>query len=309
MGAHCNPRRAARAGPRQSSRWLTAARWLFPALREQTRPTLSDHEARRQGSFALGCDVPLGRRCLRRQEDRRDGAVRDGSGRSVPPPAPTKEVEPVENDEAPTKKEPKVCKPGTVVDFAGDAALEAQVRLKTAKPTGDVSVADLGKVKSLNLSQTKVNELDPCIFPHFTNLKELFLGAGKLDDLSPIAGLKNIESLRASLNRVVDLSPLAKLMKMDRLDLGHTMATDLTPLGNLVAMTELELDDSPVVDLKPLANCTKLERLSIQRTNVKDLSPLKPLTSLKFLYTSGAPIDDASVLSPLTSRGLKIVDQ
>lgn len=225
-----------------------------------------------------------------------------------PPPAATKEVAPVEPEEE-KKKEPKVCKPGTVVDFAGDAALEAQVRLKLTKAKGDVSVADLAKVRSLNLSQQKVNELDPCIFPHFTNLKDLFLGQGKLDDLGPIAGLKNIESLRASLNRVTDLKPLEKLVKMDRLDLGHTRVADVTPLASLVNLTDLQLDDTQVADLKPLAACVKLERLSIQRTNVKDVSPLKALDHLKFLYTTGAPIDDKSVLGSLTARGLKIVDQ
>jgi internalin A len=265
------------------------------------------HDSGRLAALLLGACFALG--C---EDKKAADAAPPAAPSAVAAPAPSvpapKEVEPVE-PEPEKKKEPKVCKPGPVVDFGGDAALEAQVRLKAAKPKGDVSVADLGKVRSLNLSQSKVDELDPCIFPHFTNLKELFLGAGKLDDLGPIAGLKNLESLRASLNRVTDLKPLEKLSKMDRLDLGHTKVTDLTPLSGLTAMTELQLDDTPVADLKPLASCTKLERLSIQRTNVKDLSPLKPLENLKFLYTSGAPIDDKFVLSGLMARGLKITDQ
>ena len=226
---------------------------------------------------------------------------------STPPPEPVKEALPV--PEPPKKKEAKVCTPSKIVDFGGDAALEKQVRFKLTKPEGDIAVADLAKIHSLNLSQVKVDELDPCIFPHFTGLKELFLGAGKLDDLTPIATLKNLESLRASLNQVTDLKPLANLVKMDRLDLGHTQVMDLAPLANLTVMTELELDDAPVTDLKPLAACVKLERLSIQRTNVKSVAPLIPLDHLKFLYTSGAPVEDAAVLAPLRAKGLKIVDQ
>lgn len=202
-----------------------------------------------------------------------------------------------------------MCPPAKVVDFSGNALLEAQVRLKLSKPKGDISFTELSKVRSLNLSQGKTDELDPCIFAHFTGLKELFLGPGKLEDLGPIEGLKNIESLRASLNQVVDLSPLANLTKMDRLDLGHTRVTDLRPLSGMEAMTELQLDDTPVSDLKPLAELKKLQRLSIQRTSVKDLTPLKGLTSLKFLYVSGAPVDDKFVLSPLMGHGLKIIDQ
>jgi internalin A len=224
-------------------------------------------------------------------------------------PAPPAASEVAHEEEAPVKKEPKVCKPGSVVDFDGNAALEAQVRLKTAKEKGDVTVADLAKVKSINLSQSKVDELDPCIFPHFKNMKELFLGPGKVEDLSPIAGLKNLEALRASLNRVSDLKPLSELSKMDRLDLGHTRVMDITPLANLTELSDLQLDDTAVSDLKALSECKKLERLSIQRTNVKDLAPLRGLDKLKFVYTSGAPIQDKFALAPLVTKGLKVISE
>src|SRR6266496_3114722 len=165
-------------------------------------------------ALAVGCDS-------KKPIDTEPAASAAPTHALPPPPTPEKEVAPVEKEEEPAKKEPKICKPGTIAAF-DSVALENQVRLKIAKPKGDVTMADLGKVRSLNLSQTKVDELDPCIYPHFTNLKDLFLGQGKLDDLGPIAGLKNIEPLRASLNRVTDLKPLEKLVKMDRLDLGHT---------------------------------------------------------------------------------------
>lgn len=248
--------------------------------------------------FAFACD-----------EKKADPAPAKATASAVLPAAPPPASEAPVDDEAPKKKEPKVCKPGSVVDFEGNAALEAQVRLKLSKEKGDVSVADLAKVKSINLSQSKVDELDPCIFPHFKNLKELFLGPGKLDDLSPIADLKNLEALRASLNRVSDLKPLANLAKMDRLDLGHTRVMDLAPLSGLTEMTDLQLDDTPVSDLKPLSECKKLERLSIQRTNVKDLAPLRELEKLKFLYTSGAPIEDKFALAPLVTKGLKVISE
>lgn len=210
---------------------------------------------------------------------------------------------------APKKKEKRVCTDDPVVDFAGDEKLEAQVRLKLDKQEGDIKVADLANVRSLNLSQARVDELDPCIFPHFTNLKDLFLGPGSLEDLSPISTLTKMEALRASLNKVSDVTPLQNLVKMDRLDLGHTQVTDIAPLSNMKELTDLQLDDTPVSDLKPLANLEKLERLSIQRTSVKDVSPLKDVESLKFLYVNGAPVDNVYVLGSLKRSGLKIIDQ
>ncbi|HRI10029.1 MAG TPA: MFS transporter, partial [Nannocystaceae bacterium] len=92
------------------------------------------------------------------------------------------------------------------------------------------------------------------------------LGPSELDDLSPIAHLTRLETLRASINHVSDLKPLEKLVLLDRLDLGRTYVRDIKPLENLVNLTELELDDTQVSDISPLSKAKKLERLSIRRT-------------------------------------------
>jgi internalin A len=200
------------------------------------------------------------------------------------------------------------CGDGPVVKF-DDEKTEAAVRLKLQKPKGDVTRRELAKLTSLNLSQVETDQVDPCIVPYAKNLKELFLGPGGIDDLSPIAELTKLETLRASISKVSDIKPLEKLEKLDRLDLGRTQVRDLTPLAGLVNLTELALDDTPVTDLGPLAKLEKLERLSLQRTRVRDLSPLKGLTNLKFLYVQDSPAaDNTAVLAPLRKNGLKIFE-
>ncbi|MEZ4221223.1 MAG: leucine-rich repeat domain-containing protein [Polyangiaceae bacterium] len=189
-----------------------------------------------------------------------------------------------------------------------DAQVEAAVRLKLQKPQGEISYAELGKLTSLNLSQTETHQLDPCIFPHTKNLKELFLGPGDVSDLSMLADLTKLETLRASINKVEDLKPLAKLTKLDRLDLGRTQVRDVAPLAGLTQLTELALDDTPVSDVSPLGKLENLERLSLQRTRVKDVSALKGLKKLKFLYIQDTPVEDTSALAPLRANGLKIVE-
>lgn len=206
------------------------------------------------------------------------------------------------------RKQAEDCPKGPVVKF-DDPKVEEAVRFKLQKPKGDITKAELGKIRSLNLSQMQVDELDICLLPHMKDLRELFLGRGELDDLSPIAGLTKLQSLRASMNRVRDLSPLSGMADMDRLDLGLTQASDLKPLSGMTKLTELQLDDTPVEDVAPLAKLTKLERLSLQRTRVKDFSPLLPLKSLKFLYVKGSPgeFDAMSQLGKLTQGGLRIM--
>lgn len=230
-------------------------------------------------------------------------ATVDASGVNVVPAPATAETK--------AAKPPKECPTGNEVAIE-DPDLEAELRVKLDKPKdknpGNLTTADLAKVRSVNLAKkSNLDELDPCVFPKMTNLKHLYLGPGKYRDLKPIAGLTQLESLRASISEVEDLKPLEKLVMLDRLDLGRTHVRDLGPIANLVNLTELSLDDVPATDLTPLSKLKKLEKLSIQNTAVTDVSPLKDLTKLKILDVKGTAISNLDTIQPLTAKGLKIV--
>jgi internalin A len=223
---------------------------------------------------------------------------------SAPAPAATPAAEPV----APKpKKKLEECAKGPNVEF-DSKEVEAEVRKKLPKPEGPITIADLGKLRSLNLSQAKLADLDVCVFSRMKGLKELFLGPGTYDDLSPIAVATQMESLRASISQVKDIKPLAKLTLLDRLDLGRTQISDIKPLASLTKLSELQLDDTPVEDVSPLAKLTLLTTLSLKRTHVKDVSALKDLKKLKFLYTGGSPLDaDPMSVAPIRANGTKII--
>lgn len=208
------------------------------------------------------------------------------------------------------KKNAADCKPHpATVDFGDDAALEAEVRRKLGKDKGPLAPADLAQVKSINLSAAKVHQIDPCVFPMFTSLKDLFLGPGEYDDLTPIQKLATLESLRLSMSQVRDLHAIEGLKRMDRLDISHTLVGDdqLKSVGSLVNLTELMLDEDNVTDLSPIANLKKLERLSIKKTGVKSLAPLSQLKTLKFLYIAETPVTDITPVQPLTANGMKLI--
>jgi len=230
-----------------------------------------------------------------------DAAIATAVVSAAPSAAPT----PSATAEAPKKD--LLCPPGPDLVLT-DKDLEAELRIKLAKPKDPLRMSDLANVRSLNLTKKQsLDELDPCVMPKLTGLKDLFLGPGKLRDLKPIANLAGLISLRASINEVEDLKPLEKLVLLDRLDLGRTHVRDIGPLANLVNLTELQLDGTQVSDLAPLAKAKKLERLSIKHTNVIDVSPLKGLDKLKFLYVEGCAIGNLDTIQPLVGRGLRIV--
>lgn len=235
----------------------------------------------------------------------------------APPPGPAPTEAPAAAAAAPEKvvekataekveeKKPVVCPKPPKVQFT-DPVLEAEVRRKAGKPEGELTPADLKKVRSVDLTRggKPVDSLDPCVFPLLTNLHQLYLGGGELSDLSPIGGLTQLEGLRASMNKVAVITPLAGMLQMDRLDLGRTQVRDLTPIKRMTKLTELMLDDTPVDDLSPIAGLSNLERLSIKRTRVANLAVLKGLHKLKFLYVGGSPAADN--VAGLQRSGLKI---
>jgi internalin A len=206
-------------------------------------------------------------------------------------------------------KKPAECSKGTSAEF-DQPGLEDEIRKKLQKPTGAITIAELGKVHSLNLSQAKrTARLDTCTFLHLSAVKDLFLAPGEYDDLSPIAALSNLESLSAAHSNVKDTGPLTKLKKLDRLDLAHTAVVDLGVIAGLSNLTELTLDDTPISDVSQLAKLTKLEKLGIQHTQVKDASALKALKKLKTLYVAGTPADEDGVtLAGVRGNGTKVIN-
>ncbi|HEY3820953.1 MAG TPA: leucine-rich repeat domain-containing protein [Polyangiaceae bacterium] len=252
-------------------------------------------------STALACD-----------ENKYDKYLAEAAS-SATAPAPTAIVPsaaPTASTPAWTKKSAADCKPHPAsIDFGGDAALEAEVRKKLGKDGGAITPADLAQIKSINLATAKVHQIDPCIFPMFTSLKDLFLGPGEYDDLTPIQKLTTLESLRLSYSQVKDLHAIEGLKAMDRLDISHTLVGDdqLKSVGSLVNVTELMLDEDSVSDLSPLANLKKLEKLSLKKTGVKSLAPLSQLKTLKIVYIADTPISDITPVQPLIAHGMKLI--
>jgi internalin A len=237
---------------------------------------------------ALGCEGPAP------AETKVQAAAPAAPPGPKPEPALEAAKEPEKVEPKAVEKKPVVCPPAPKVGFS-DEALEKEVRRKAAKLEGELTLADVRKVRSVDLTRSgaEIESLDPCVFPLLTSLHHLYIGRGSITDLTPIKGLTKLEGLRISMNPVSDIGPLSAMLQMDRLDLGHTQVRDLTPLKKMSNLTELMLDDTPVDDVSPLAGLAKLERLSLKRTRVSDISPLKSLRKLKFLYVGGAPVESS----------------
>ena len=86
----------------------------------------------------------------------------------------------------PVEKKPVVCATAPRVSFS-DGPLEKEIRRKASKPEGELTVADLRKVRSVDLTRSpeEIESLDPCVFPQLTSLRHLYIGKGSITDLTP----------------------------------------------------------------------------------------------------------------------------
>lgn len=127
-------------------------------------------------------------------------------------------------------------------------------------------------------------------------------------NFNPIASLGGLEALTGlrrlwieSVGQLTDLSPLAGLSQLNEITIYGCQATDLTPLSGLSALQSLELTYGPLTDLTPLSGLSSLVRLGLSGNQIADAGPLAGLTGLTFLDLSGNRVSDLAPLSGLTS--------
>ena len=154
---------------------------------------------------------------------------------------------------------------------------------------------------NLDISGNPISDLSP--LAGLINLENLWFHAGELgiSDLSPLAGLINLKLIHAFGNPISDLSPLAKLTKLEHLYLPDGDISDLAPLAGLTGLRELYLSFNGISDISPLANLTGLNRLDLADNSISDISPLVGLTQLEWLELRINHISDVSPLAGLTN--------
>ncbi len=110
--------------------------------------------------------------------------------------------------------------------------IEAAIRKAAKKPTGELTKADLEKVRELYLVDdqlTDVKELEK-----LTNLTELSLVDNQLTDVKGLEKLTQLTALSLGGNKLTSVKGLEKLTNLSKLLLGYNKLTDVEGLENTV---------------------------------------------------------------------------
>ena len=118
---------------------------------------------------------------------------------------------------------------------------------------------------------------------------------GEVSDLTPLAGLLSLKTLKLYRNNISDIAQLAGLTSLQELGLEDNNILNITPLSNLTALQHLRLHNNQITDLTPLVNLTNLEELSIAGNPITDFSPLAELPHFAHLVPTFIEIPDPTL--------------
>ena len=137
-----------------------------------------------------------------------------------------------------------------------------------------------------------------------TNLETLILNNFRISDVSPISGLTNLRRLVLNNNQISDISPLYGFAGLWGLELNNNLISDISPIVGIFhphAFPNLALSYNQISDLSPLAELPRFVRLELNNNQISDLAPLAGMAHLYHLHLNNNQISDVTPLAGLTN--------
>jgi hypothetical protein len=159
-------------------------------------------------------------------------------------------------------------------------------------------LSGLIRLSFLRLSQCQLENIDP--IADLVNLTELDLSMNThITDISPLAGLKNLQILNLSDNEIGDIEPLSGLAELVYLDISRNEIESFHPLSSLESLVELHAEGAgpgKQMDIGSMYLLTNLEVLQLRANNIMDINALSGLSKLSYVDLSMNEISDISPL-------------
>ena len=166
--------------------------------------------------------------------------------------------------------------------------IEAAIRKKLEKPTGELTKADLEKVTKLVLSNKQLTSVKG--LEKLDQLKELYLGGNQLTEVpKEPEKLTKLTRLDLSLNKLTSVKGLEKLTQLKMLRLERNRLRDVKSLEKLTQLTYLSLRVNQLTDVTGLKKLDQLTKLELDYNQLTDVTGLEKLTQLKVLWLENNP--------------------
>lgn len=163
-------------------------------------------------------------------------------------------------------------------------------------------LSSLSKLTILKASKNFISSLEP--LRQLAQMESLTLAFNNITDLKPLTSMTKLKLLDLAENpNLADISPVQGLKGLETLDVYRILALDLRFLDGFTSLKQLRVGGMQVrfTHLEALAALTSLEKLAIEYylppTGTDDYSVLKTLTRLKYLKIEDTDLSDIGFLS------------
>jgi internalin A len=186
-----------------------------------------------------------------------------------------------------------------------DPVLESAVRDVLQKYSGELTKADLGKLKTIYITRkgNKVKSLKG--LEYATNLFSLYLADNHISDVSPIANLPKLTKINLGTNQIKDIRSLGALPSLLDLSIDHNQLTDISVLKNSPKLGSLSINHNQISDISSLAGLNQMYFLNINENLIDNISSVSKMKDLHIFMASNNLINN---INPLKGLGLQIIE-
>ena len=138
----------------------------------------------------------------------------------------------------------------------------------------------------LNLNRKDIIRIEPIRF--FSLLKELYLVGNRIANLTPIAGLRNLEVLNLTKNRVINF-PRLSASRLKKLYLTENFITNVWNISFVASLKTLRIDNNRVTDPRNFHRLNNLTYFDLRKNNISSY-PFADAVLNKTPYLKGNPI-------------------
>ncbi|MCB6193481.1 dockerin type I domain-containing protein [Blautia marasmi] len=136
-------------------------------------------------------------------------------------------------------------------------------------------------------------------------LKELSVSGGYLGDLSILAGLQNLQTLKLHSVVVTGLAPISQLSNLEYLNLTHMGIGKIPNLDKLEKLSTLDLSDNYFKDISSLVSLP-LSELYLKNNRIESIPEWVNFGKLNCIDISNNPLSEIGNLNPLLNAGVQI---
>lgn len=167
-----------------------------------------------------------------------------------------------------------------------------------------LTAEDVRNISVIHGNKMNVQSIDGV--QHCLAVAEIRLAENEIEDLTPLKGLKRLQSLSMEKNNISDITPVGTLEALQYLNLEHNRVKDVSPLKDLVKMNSLYLTDNRISDISMLGNLKKVWSLYVGDNVIEDIRVVGELPWLQSLEIRDNGLSDLSGLEKI--RDVRFLD-